>query len=257
MNSLHFPAPCERTWVLKSLWTLIAICAHLTAGSSQQPGQHCGQNQAAFSFREEQRWNPGLPSGPWVLRSDEISSPTWVQPLPGRAVRWRSTCCLLLNAHGACVNLPGGLGTERSESGAPPTFLFSNHESCRDILPQTEAPVTHSWPLTSSSYPTVLIDCLGGIQLRQGAFSGCVVSPAPHVTDLDCQRWQHRSRLVLSEHSFQFCSVLSPLSRFWMTHWASYKSPHLPGMVSHACYPSIWDAEEEQPGVWQQPELQS
>lgn len=55
MNSLHFPAPCEQMWVLESLWTLIAICAHLTAGSPQQPGQHCGQSQAAFSFREEQR----------------------------------------------------------------------------------------------------------------------------------------------------------------------------------------------------------
>lgn len=45
--------------------------------------------------------------------------------------------------------------------------------------------VTHSWPLTSSSYPIVLIDCLWGTQLRQGACSGCVFSPAPHATDLD------------------------------------------------------------------------
>lgn len=185
MNSLHFPAPCEQMWVLQSLWTLIAICAHLTAGSPQQPGQHCGQSQAAFSIREEQRWNPGLPSGPWVLCSDEISSPTWVQPLPGRAVRWRSTCCLLPNAQGACVNLPRGLGTELVSQGPYHPFSSQILRVFKTSCFKQRPPVTHNWPLTSSSYPTVLIDCLGGTQLRQGACSGCVFSPAPHVTDLD------------------------------------------------------------------------
>lgn len=122
---------CEHSSLSVPTWLLVLLSSRVST---------VGRARLHFSLREEQRWNPGLPSGPWVLRSDEISSPTWVQPLPGRAVRWRSTCCLLPNAHGACVNLPRGLGTERCESGAPPTFLFSNHESCWDILPQTKAP---------------------------------------------------------------------------------------------------------------------
>lgn len=69
----HFPAPYEQMWVLKSLWTLMAICAPLTAGPPWQQGQHCGQSQPAFSFRREQSWNAGLSSGPWVLLSDDVS----------------------------------------------------------------------------------------------------------------------------------------------------------------------------------------